>query len=445
MTQYLTIVSWVLDLAIIILLLVLIRRARTGQYLESYLRELGAGQERLERSLREEVARNREEVANSFRLEREELNRSFTELNNAHLRQIGEMAAMQNRQLEIFSHHVSQMALNNEQKLENMRQTIEARITALQNDNNVKLEQMRATVDERLQSTLEVRLGESFKFVSDRLEMVNKSLGEMQALAAGVGDLKKVLTNVKSRGVWGEIQLGNILEQVLTPEQYATNVSTKVGSTARVEYAVRLPGQGNEGESIWLPIDAKFPLEDYLRLVEAHEKGNQAATEEAAKNLEYKIRAEAREIYEKYLDPPHTTDFAIMFLPTESLYAEVIRRPGLIEEIQRNYRVNITGPNTMAAFLNSLSMGFRTLAIQKRSSEVWTLLGAVKTEFSKFGQALEKTQKKLREASNTIEKAAGKSRMIERKLKDVEQLPSQQASELFEELPESYDENETGG
>jgi len=443
LSQYFTVVSWVLDLVIIILLLVLIRRGQTGQYLESRLRELGGGQERLERSLRDEVARNREEMANSFRLEREELNRSFTELNNALLLQIGEMAAMQNRQLEVFGRHVSQMAANNEQKLENMRQTIETRIAALQSDNNAKLEQMRATVDERLQSTLEVRLGESFKLVSDRLEMVNKSLGEMQALAAGVGDLKKVLTNVKSRGVWGEIQLGNILEQVLTPEQYATNVSTKAGSTTRVEYAVRLPGQ-NEGEFIWLPIDAKFPVEDYLRLVEAQEKGSQTATEEAAKHLEYKVRAEAREIYEKYLDPPHTTDFAIMFLPTESLYAEVVRRPGLIEEIQRNYRVNITGPSTMAAFLNSLSMGFRTLAIQKRSSEVWTLLGAVKTEFGKFGQALEKTQKKLQEASNTIEKAAGKSRIIEKKLKDVEQLPFEQASEILEELPESYEDNEAG-
>ncbi len=443
MSQYFTVISWVLDLAIIILLLVLIRRVQTGQDQESYLREVTAGQERLERSLREEVARNREEMANSFRLEREEISRSFMDLNNAQLRQLNEMAAMQHQQLELFGRHVSQMASNNEQKLENMRQTIETRIAALQSDNNAKLEQMRATVDERLQSTLEVRLGESFKLVSEHLEMVNKSLGEMQALAAGVGDLKKVLSNVKSRGVWGEIQLGNILEQVLTPEQYATNVATKPGSGGRVEYAVRLPGQ-NEGETIWLPIDAKFPIEDYLRLVEAQEQGNQPATEEAAKNLEYKIRAEAREIYEKYLDPPHTTDFAIMFLPTESLYAEVVRRPGLIEEIQRNYRVNVTGPSTMAAFLNSLSMGFRTLAIQKRSSEVWNLLGAVKTEFSKFGQALEKTQKKLQEASNTIEKAAGKSRAIERKLKDVEQLPFKEASEILGELPESYGEEEAG-
>jgi DNA recombination protein RmuC len=430
----------VLNCLIIILLLVVLRRSPSVVYLESRIREFEGSQNRLERYLREEIARNREENAVYFRLEREELSRSFTELNTSHLRQMGEMAALQNRQLELFGNQLSQLAMNNEQRLENMRQTIEERLTVLQNDNNIKLEQMRSTVDERLHSTLEVRLGESFKLVSDRLEMVNKGLGEMQALATGVGDLKKVLTNVKSRGIWGEVQLGNILEQVLAPEQYATNVSTKKGSTARVEYAVRLPGQGNEGEVVWLPIDAKFPLEDYLRLVDANENGDQAAAEEAAKQLEYRIRTEAREIYEKYLDPPNTTDFAIMFLPTESLYAEVARRPGLTEEIQRSFRVNITGPSTMAAFLNSLSMGFRTLAIQQRSSEVWTLLRAVKTEFSKFGQALDRTQKKIQEASSTIEKAAGKSRRIERKLKGIEQLPSYQVADVLEGIPEVLEE-----
>ena len=438
--QNLIAVSLVLDCVIIILLLIVLRRSQTHAELYSRFHDLGVSQERLERSLREEMARNREEMTTNFRLEREELSRSFTDLNSSHLRQMGEMSVLQNRQLELFGNQLSQLAMNNEQRLENMRQTIEERLTVLQNDNNVKLEQMRSTVDERLHSTLEVRLGESFKLVSDRLEMVNKGLGEMQALATGVGDLKKVLTNVKSRGIWGEIQLGNILEQVLTSEQYATNVNTKKGSTARVEYAVRLPGQGNEGEVVWLPIDAKFPLEDYLRLVDANENGDPAAAEEAAKQLEYKIRAEAREIHEKYLDPPNTTDFAIMFLPTESLYAEVARRAGLTEEIQHNWRVSITGPNTMAAFLNSLSMGFRTLAIQQRSSEVWTLLRAVKTEFGKFGQALDKTQRKLQEASSTIEKAAGNSRRIERKLKGVEQLPSTQAADILEGIPEVLEE-----
>lgn len=411
--------------------------------LESHLQQLAGSQDKMERSLREEIARNREEATANFRLEREELNRSFSTLNASHLRQMGDMATQQSRQLELFGNQLSQLAMNNEQRLENMRQTIEERLTVLQNDNNLKLEQMRSTVDERLHSTLEVRLGESFKLVSDRLELVHKGLGEMQALATGVGDLKKVLTNVKSRGIWGEIQLGNILEQVLTSDQYATNVVTKKGSSARVEYAVRLPGQGNEGEIIWLPIDAKFPQEDYLRLVDASEKGDQVAAEEATKQLEYRIRAEARDICEKYLDPPNTTDFAIMFLPTEGLYAEVARRPGLTEEIQRTCRVNVTGPNTMAAFLNSLSMGFRTLAIQKRSSEVWTLLRAIKTEFSKFGEALDRTQKKLQEASSTIDKAAGKSRRIERKLKGIEKLPSSQAEGVLEGISEIEEETDS--
>ena len=296
MLQNLIGVLLVLNCLIIILLLVVLRRSPSVVYLESRIREFEGSQNRLERYLREEIARNREENAVYFRLEREELSRSFTELNTSHLRQMGEMAALQNRQLELFGNQLSQLAMNNEQRLENMRQTIEERLTVLQNDNNIKLEQMRSTVDERLHSTLEVRLGESFKLVSDRLEMVNKGLGEMQALATGVGDLKKVLTNVKSRGIWGEVQLGNILEQVLAPEQYATNVSTKKGSTARVEYAVRLPGQGNEGEVVWCPLMPSF-LEDYLRLVDANENGDQAAAEEAAKQLNTELGLRP-EIYE---------------------------------------------------------------------------------------------------------------------------------------------------
>lgn len=439
MLEDLTIALLFLQCLVIVLLVLVLRNSR-NQMLESQLRQLADNQEKMERSLREEIARNREETNTNFKLEREELSRSFKALNDSHLRQMGEMAALQTRQLELFGNQLAQLALNNEQRLENMRQTIEERLTVLQRDNNIKLEQMRSTVDERLQSTLEVRLGESFKLVSDRLELVNKGLGEMQALATGVGDLKKVLTNIKSRGTWGEIQLGNILEQVLTRDQYDTNVTTKKGSSGRVEYAIKLPGQGDAGDTVWLPIDAKFPQEDYLRLVDACEKGDPAAAEDAAKQLEYRIKNEARNIYERYLDPPNTTDFAIMFLPTEGLYAEVARRPGLTEEIQRTYRVNITGPNTMAAFINSLSMGFRTLAIQKRSSEVWTLLRAVKTEFSKFGEALDKTQKKLQEASNSIEKAARNSRKIERKLKGVEVLSPAQAEGVLEGVPEKDEE-----
>jgi DNA recombination protein RmuC len=284
---------------------------------------------------------------------------------------------------------------------------------------------MRNTVDEKLHSTLEKRLGESFKLVSEQLESVHKGLGEMQSLASGVGDLKKILTNVKTRGILGEIQLENLLDQILTPEQYAKNVITKKGGNERVEFAIKLPGRNEKNDSeVWLPIDAKFPREDYEKLIDAYEIGNLQLAEEAARQLETRIKAEARDIREKYLDPPQTTDFGIMFLPVESLYAEILRKPGLFEILQREFRVIVTGPTTLAALLNSLQMGFRTLAIEKRSSEVWALLGAVKTEFSKFNEILVKTQKKLQEASDTIESAAKKSRTIEKKLKDVQVLPS---------------------
>jgi DNA recombination protein RmuC len=308
-----------------------------------------------------------------------------------------------------------------------MRETVERQLKSLQEDNAKKLDEMRATVDEKLHATLEQRLGESFKIVSDRLELVHKGLGEMQSLASGVGDLRKVLTNVKTRGTWGEIQLGNLLDQILAVDQYAKNVATKQGSNDRVEFAIRLPGNSLNDQPVWLPIDAKFPQEDYQRLVEASEQANPRLVEEASKMLEGRIKNEAKTIREKYLDPPRTTDFGIMFLPTEGLYAEVTRRPGMIELLQREYRVTIMGPNTLAAFLNSLQMGFRTLAIERRSSEVWALLGAVKSEFGRFGDILAKTQKKLQEASNTIEDASRRSRAIEQKLSDVQQLPAQES------------------
>jgi DNA recombination protein RmuC len=284
---------------------------------------------------------------------------------------------------------------------------------------------MRKTVEEKLEGTLERRLGESFKLVSDRLEQVHKGLGEMQSLANGVGDLKKVLSNVRVRGTWGEMQLGNLLEQILAPSQYDKNVATKADSADRVEFAVKLPGRDDaDGQVVWLPIDAKFPKEDYERLVEASERADAAAVEAASGQLEVRIRAEAKAIRDKYLDPPRTTDFGILYLATEGLYAEALRRPGLFESLQRDYRVNIAGPTTLAALLNSLQMGFRTLAIQKRSGEVWTLLGAVKTEFRKFGDVIEKVQKKIQEAGNAIESAQVRSRAIERKLKKVEELPA---------------------
>lgn len=325
-----------------------------------------------------------------------------------------------------FSH----MAVENEQKLENIRNTMEKKISDLTEDNNKQLEQMRQTVDEKLQKTLEDRISQSFKLVSDRLEQVYKGLGEMQNLAAGVGDLKKVLSNVKTRGILGEVQLGAILEQILSPDQYEENVRTKSTGAERVEFAVKLPGD-DEGV-VWLPIDAKFPGDAYANLMDAYETGDAALVEEAAKNLERVIKSEAKDIRDKYIEPPYTTDFGIMFLPFEGLYAEVVRR-GLLETLQRDYKVNIAGPTTMAALLNSLQMGFKTLAIQKHSSEVWNVLGAVKTEFDKFGNILEATQNKINQANAELDKLIGtRTRSIMRKLKNVTGLPEREATELLE-------------
>jgi DNA recombination protein RmuC len=342
-----------------------------------------------------------------------------------------ENAGMQKGQLDSFSKQLGDMTKLNEEKLEQMRKTMENQLRALQEDNSKKLEQMRATVDEKLQSTLEKRLGESFKQVSERLEQVYKGLGEMRNLATGVGDLKKVLTNVKTRGTWGEIRLGNILEQILTPDQYDVNVPTKKDSNDRVEFAIKLPGQTSDKEKIvWLPIDSKFPQEDYQRLVDAQEAADKELAEKSIKSLEMRIKMEAKNIKEKYIDPPNTTDFGIMFLPVEGLYAEVLRRPGLCDILQRKYRIVVTGPTTLAALLNSLQMGFRTLAIEKRSSEVWELLGIVKTEFGKFGGVLAKTKKKLQEASKTIDQAEVRTRAIERSLREVQEAPIEETVKL---------------
>ncbi len=317
------------------------------------------------------------------------------------------------------------------QGVDRVRESVEKRLEFIQRDNNEKLEQMRATVDEKLHATLEKRLGESFKLVDEQLTRVHQDLGEMRNLAVGVGDLKKVLTNVKTRGTWGEVQLGSLLEQVLSSEQYETNVVTKKTSKDPVEFAIVFPGK--DGGAVRMPIDAKFPVEDYQRLQEAQDRWDKVAVDEALKALEQRIKLEAKKIQDKYIDPPYTTDFAVMFLPIEGLYAEVIRRPGLSEMLQREYRISVAGPNTIFAFLNSLQMGFRTLAVEKRASEVWQLLGAVKTEFGKFGDILDKTQKKLQEASNTIEDASKKSRTIERKLGKVQELPAAQVPELLED------------
>ncbi|HEY9132107.1 MAG TPA: DNA recombination protein RmuC [Dyella sp.] len=344
---------------------------------------------------------------------------------------------------ELLQDRLRALSDENEKRLVEVRATLESKLKAIQDDNAAKLEQMRATVDEKLQNTLEARLGQSFKLVSERLEAVQRGLGEMQSLASGVGDLKRVLSNVKTRGMLGEVQLGALLEQMLAPDQYESNVVTVPGSAERVEFAVRMPGPGDEAP-VYLPIDAKFPIEDYQRLLEAQEAADVAAAEQAGRALELRVREEAKRIRSKYVAPPHTTDFALLFLPTEGLYAEVLRRPGLFELLQREHRITVAGPTTLTALLNSLQMGFRTLAIAKRSSEVWTLLGAVKTEFSKFATVLERTHKQLETVQRSISSAGQRTRAIERKLRGVETLSDDASQQLLGDgLPE-LDEPDEG-
>ncbi len=426
----------VLLLIVIVLLVVMFQRlSRLGSAagLEPRIDSLERQLERQERVLREELSRSREEALLSARQGREENSIAVASLGNSLLKRMSEIAGMQKAQLEIFASQLKDLTASNEGRMDKLRESVEERLRLIQDDTARKLEQMRATVDEKLHDTLEKRLGESFKLVSERLELVQRGLGEMQTLASGVGDLKKVLTNVKTRGTFGEIQLASLLEQVLAPAQYESNVETRSGSGQRVEFALKLPGRDGTTEGrVWLPLDAKFPQEDYLRLVEAQDSGDVLLASEAAKQLDKAVRLMATDIRDKYLDPPNTTDFGVMFLPTEGLYAEVLRRPGLFEALQRDFKVMIAGPTTLAALLNSLQMGFRTLAIEKRSAEVWNLLGAVRTEFSKFGLVLEKTSKKLQEAGNHIDAAAVRSRSIEKKLKGVQEMPGAEAAALLE-------------
>ena len=343
---------------------------------------------------------------------------------------------------ESIAQQLTGMVQSSQQNSEQLRSALNERLAAIQADNAAKLEEMRKTVDEKLHATLEQRLGQSFQLVSDRLEQVHRGLGEMQNLAAGVGDLKRVLTNVKARGTWGEVQLEAMIEQILTPDQFERNPVVRPGSNERVEIAIRLPGRDKD-EPVWLPIDAKFPVEDYQRLLDAHDRADVEQVEVAAKALEMRIRNEAKTISEKYIEPPHTTDFALMYLPTEGLYAEVLRRPGLAEAIQRQYRVMISGPTNLAALLSSLQMGFRTLAIEKRSSEVWSLLGAVKSEFGKFGTVIAATQKKLEAATNQFGEVGKRTRAIERKLREVEMLP-QAEGDVLPALALADDDEESG-
>jgi DNA recombination protein RmuC len=435
MIEPLLIIMVVVLVAILILVVILLRRAPTDSlsFIQAYFSIFEKNQENMERSVREESSKNRQEAAFLAKQNREEMSGTFKLFSDSLLGRMTEISTLQKNQLDVFSGQLLSLTQSNEAKMNQMRETVESRLQVLQDDNSAKLEQMRLIVDEKLHATLERRLGDSFKLVSERLEMVHRGLGEMQSLASSVGDLKKVLTNIKARGMWGEIQLGALLEQILTREQYEKNVATKKGSNERVEYAIKLPGRDDKDEVVWLPIDAKFPQEDYQRLIEAQEQANAELAEEAARQLENRIKLEARTIKEKYIDPPHTTDFALLFLPVEGLYAEVVRKAGLCEFMQREFRVVVAGPTTLAALLNSLQMGFRTLAIERRSSEVWALLGAVKTEFGRFGDLLDRTQKKLQEASSTIENAAKKSRTIEKKLRDVQALPSGEAITLVDE------------
>ncbi len=387
------------------------------------------GLERLERELREELARSRREDAEEAFRDREERAQSATLLGQAVTTQVAQFGTTQSERLESFARELNRFSLGLDERFERLRISVEGRLAAIQADNASKLEEMRRTVDEKLHATLEQRLGESFKLVSDRLEQVHRGLGEMQSLAAGVGDLKRVLSNVKTRGTWGEVQLAALLEQLLTADQFAANVATRPDSGERVDFAIRLPGKG-DGAVVWLPIDAKFPVEDYQRLIDAQERGEIGVVDEASKAIEVRLKAEARSIHEKYVAPPHTTDFALLYLPTEGLYAEALRRPGLADTLQREWRVSLAGPTTLAALLNSLQMGFRTLAIEQRSAEVWAVLGAVKSEFGKFGEALAHTRKKLDEASNSISKAETRTRQLSRKLSEVEALPASDVERL---------------
>jgi DNA recombination protein RmuC len=423
----LRIVNTVLPILILISLLVacgllvaLLKRARSPDEsaLAGKLDALRGDSERIERVLREEQRAGRGELAESLARLAEQLRQTL-----------------------------SGLTADNEKRLNEVRATLETQLKSLQADNAAQLEKMREIVDDKLQKTLNTRLGESFKVIANQLEAVQRGLGEMQSLATGVGDLKRVLSNVKTRGTFGEVQLGALLEQMLTADQYAANIATVPNSNERVEYAIRLPGQDRDAP-VWLPIDCKFPIEDYQRLLDAQERADAEAASDAAHALERRVREEAKTIRAKYVAPPHTTDFAILFLPTEGLYAEVIRRPGLFEVLQRDHRITIAGPTTLTAILNALQMGFRTLAIEQRSSEVWQLLGAVKNEFGKFTTILEAAARQVETVRNTLKKAAGKTTTIERRLRNVESLSGDDphallgdalASVAEEEAPEAID------
>ena len=411
--------------------------------LDGVLQGMREGHEKIERELRREID-------GSARASRQELTATFATFQHSLIQQSAEAVRTQNTQIDAFGQQVThQLTLlqktlsdtlstqlqsvgeSNARRMGEVRDTLDKQLAQLQQTNSAKLDDMRRTVDEKLQTTLETRLGESFKQVADRLEQVHKGLGEMQTLAQGVGDLKHLLTNVKTRGIFGEAQLSALLEQVLTVDQYAAQVATRPGSKAVVDFAVKLPGRSDAGEPLWLPIDAKFPNEDYERLLDAQQRADALGAEAAGRALELRIRLEAKSMADKYIAPPHTTDFAILFLPTEGLYAEVLRRPGLMQALQRDHRITLAGPTTLLAMLNSLQMGFRTLALEKRSSEVWQVLGAVKTEFGKFGDVLAKIKSNAETMLNTVSSAEQRSRVLTRAMKQVEALPDVESTRLI--------------
>jgi len=412
--------------------------------IESSILKFESALEKSERTLKDEFERNRRESQESAKSNREELTRalhSFEEKFASNIKELNELIRQK------FGDFNKQQIDNNKlatDHIKGIQENIEKQLLNIRDDNTKQLNEMRKTVDEKLQTTLEKRLGESFKQVSERLEQVHKGLGEMQTIASGVGDLKKVLSNVKTRGVLGEYQLGNILEQILTPDQYGKNVATKKGSQAHVEYAIRLPGKSTD-EEVWLPVDSKFPIESYELLLAAYDQGNPEQIEATQKILTKAVEGFAKDISEKYIDPPHTTDFGIMFLPVESLYAEVLRHPGLFETLQRTYRITVTGPTTLSALLNSLQMGFRTLAVQRRSSEVWKVLGAVKSEFENFAEHLKKVRKQLDTATGSLDKLqTTRTNQIERKLRTVETLEGPESRDILE-LPSESEEKQPDG
>lgn len=435
-----------LGIASLVLLVALLMRRPPSQ--EAARAELLAANERLERELRREISESSRGV-------RTELTHTLATFQETLVRQNAEATRTQNTQIDAFGQQLALMqksladtlavqlqslSESNARRMAEVRATLDEQLAQLQQTNAAKLDEMRKTVDEKLQSTLETRLGESFKQVADRLEQVHQGLGQMQTLAQGVGDLQRVLTNVKTRGMFGEVQLEALLEQVLTNEQYGKQVETKPRSNQRVDFAVRFPGRSADGQPVWLPIDAKFPREDYERLLDAQDRADVPAAESAARALEVRIRQEAKSICEYYLCPPYTTDFAILFLPIESLYAEALRRPGLMDTLQRDYRVTLAGPTTLLAMLNSLHMGFRTLALEQQASEVWKVLGAVKTEFERYGEWVARIKEQVQKASDTLDKADTRTKQMRRALKVVEALPEAQAQALLPQADEAGDD-----